>query len=210
MPKVPSYMLDGKKIDHYGFVDPDIPIDSYLDEKAGVIQSFTDRNAFVKSFMSEGFKANIQDAVNKLDGIKATYAKMDNKQIAAFEAKQAAEFSSKQQAIRQLLKRKGISPKDHAALFKLHQDGKIGSMIVCDSTGWVGSWIYFPPVFWPKLSWFGWNDRISSFYNIGVLASFHQHTWFGGHCLWIPPFAAYRNLADYGWNNRTSSIIIHS
>jgi hypothetical protein len=81
-------------------------------------------------------------------------------------------------------------------------------MIVYDRKGCVGDWAYFPPPGpYPKLSWFGWNDRISSLYNIGVLASLHQHTWFRGKALWIPLGAGYKDLG--WWSNRASSMVFY-
>lgn len=208
MPKRLSYVIDGKKVDHDGFVDLDIETDSYLDAKAGVIRSFSDRKAFLKSFRDAGIQGDIQDAVKKLDEIRKRYDAMNDRQKGALEAEQVAVHTAKQRAIRNLLRREGIIAEDHKALLNLHKAGKIGSMIVYDSPGCVGDWAYFPPGLWPKLSWFGWNDRISSFYNLGLLASLHQHTWFRGSCLWVPNFARYKELG--WWNNRISSMIFYS
>ena len=208
MPKKLSYVLDGKKFDRDESVDPDIDADSYVDARAGVIRSYTDRKAFLKSFQDAGFQGNIQDAVKKRDEIKTRYDAMNDLQRAALQAEQVAEHAAKQRAIRNLLRKKGVSPEDHKALLKLHKAGEIGSMIVYDHAGCVGDWCYLPPVPHPKLSWYDWNDRISSLYNLGVLASLHQHTWFRGSCLWVPDFACYKNLG--WWNKRISSIFFYS
>lgn len=208
MPRELSFVLDGKKFDHDGFVDPDIEADSYLDAKAGVILSFTDRKAFLKSFKDAGLQGNIQDAVKKRDEFRRHYEGMNDREKAALQAKQVSEHTAKQQAIRNLLKKKGVNPEDQKALLNLHKAGEIGSMIAYDLFGCIGDWAFFPPGLWPKLSWFGWNDRISGFYNIGFLASLHRHAWFCGKCLWVPPFARYCKLG--WWNNRISSMIFYS
>lgn len=207
MPKKLGFVVDGKKVDQWS-IDPDIETDSCFDTKAGVIRTFSDRRAFLKWAKDSGVAENVDDAVRKLGEIKARHEGMSDQQRAALESQQTTEFAAKQRDVRALLRKKRVSAEDRAGLLKLHKSGELGSMIVYDPPGCVGDWAYFPPGLWPKLSWFGWNDRISSFYNLGLLASLHQHTWFRGSCLWVPIFAGYKNLG--WWNNRISSMIFYS
>lgn len=205
MPQEISYVLDGKKLDHDGFLDPDTGEHSYLDEKSGVIRSFSDQKAFLKSFQDAGFKVDVQAALKKIDAARAHYEALGDRRKAALEKEQVAQHIAKQQTIRSLLKKKGIDATDPKALLDLHKAGEIGSMIAYDPPGCVGDWAYFPPGLHPKLSWFGWNDRISSFYNLGLLASLHRDTWFRGKVLWVPPLARYKDLG--WWSNRISSMM---
>ena len=209
MPKRRGFVVDGKKVDQWS-IDPDIETDSCFDTKAGVIRTFSDRKAFVNWAKDAGIAENIQDTIKKLEEIKARHEaiRISDRQQAALESQQTTEFATKQRAVDALLRKQRVSPENYGGLLKLHKAGKLGSMIVYDPPGCVGNWAYFPPGLYPKLSWFGWNDRISSLYNLGLLASLHQHTWFRGHRLWVTIFAGYKDLG--WWNNRISSMVFYS
>lgn len=207
MPKALGNILDGNRIDDWS-IDPDVETDSYLDLKAGVIRLFSDRKAFLNWLKDAGTAQEIQGAIRKRDELRRQHEAMGDRQKAALESQQITDFTTKQRAVRGLLRRRGVSAEEYKGLLRLHEDGALGSMVVYDSPGCVGDWAYFPPGAYPRLSWLGWNDRISSFYNLGMLASLHRHTWFRGATLWVPVFARYKDLG--WWNNRISSMIFYS
>lgn len=212
MPKILGHVFDGKKTDMWS-IDPDIWADSYLDPKAGVIRTFSDRKAFLRWLKDAGAPGNIQEVIKKSEEIKKQYKAKSEREKSDLVSQQIVDFQKNQRTARNVLRRHGMNTADDLkALLRLHKAGELGSMIVYDAIGCVGSWTYLPPGPYVKLSPFGWNDRISSLYNLGLWVVCYQHTWFNmfctsGHTLWIPPLAKYNDLG--WWSNRISSIYVY-
>ena len=206
MPATIKFQLNEKKIRNIGTVDPELDFKAYFDPKSKTIKAYTNTNNLLKNIRKYLTEKITKDLINKLEKTRKKYEKINLIQERSMRKTQTELFDNKNKGIKRLFRIKGIKAENLGEILKLHRRGEIGSMIVYAREGCVGDWAYFPPGIYPKLSWFGWNDRISSLYNLGLWSFCYRHTWFRGGCLIVPPFAKYTKLG--WWNNRISSLII--
>jgi hypothetical protein len=91
----------------------------------------------------------------------------------------------------------------------LHRYSSIGSALLYDGKNFSGRSKFFTKT-WPNMKWwpYRFNDKASSAKVWGFNVLF-QHTWYRGRRLYLVgiPFAQFPDLADFDFDNRTSSFV---
>jgi hypothetical protein len=213
MLNIPIYELNGKRINLGSINLDELEGDSFFDEKSRIYRIFTDRKAFIDAAKTAEISNQIEDLVKKLEGERDKYSSFSEPQLSGIQLgqldeiqlAQSTEFTAKQTMISDLLKNKGVNPKDPKALLALAKAGDFGCMMGYDGTYYHGLPMYFDGIY-PALGWIGFNDRLSSLVNFLSVVTLHRASWFRGHRMWIKPLAFLPTLGYM--DNRTSSIIV--
>lgn len=177
------------------------------------VYGFKDDNALLTWARRHGLHESVKKAFEDDKRMKKQYKKEPTKaEEESIRKNQVARINLHNERFSKLLTKHRIKPNqiDRIAKLKTEYDPireePIGTCIIYDRRNYVGDWRFFPLGWFPKLSWYGFNDRTESILQILGLTILYQHTWFnwfvwGGAQRWY-----FWSDNDLGWfNNRASS-----
>lgn len=175
--------------------------------KAGAILGFTKQGDFLAWSGETGVGDQTKSALKLV-----AQAKARARDLSASDAKLEQLYTKKMEfhrwQIQRVMEELNIQPHETQKITGLKKDinnllfgSVLGSALLYDKKGYVGDWWYLWLGSHPKLSWYGFNDKVESVLVLpGEFVILHQHAWFQGYALFL-----YWSRSDLGWFNNLAS-----